>query len=132
MLLRKNILLIWLTVIAGIAQAQQTTYTLPQCVDIAIKNNLSVSKSDLQMQVAQIGLQQSRENLLPSLAGNVSHAVNSGRSVDPTSYTYVNQQITTANYGLNGGLTLFNGLAMQNSIKQASLAYQAGKWIFSR
>ncbi len=132
MLLRKNILLIWLIFIVGMAHAQQTNYTLPQCIDIAIKNNLSVSKSELQMQMAQIGLQQSRENLLPSLSGNVSHAVNSGRSVDPTSYTYVNRQITTANYGLNGGLTLFNGLAMQNNIKQASLAYQAGKMDFQQ
>lgn len=114
-------------VITGIANAQQTTYTLPQCVDIAIKNNLSVSKADLQAQIAQISLQQSRENLLPNFSGSVSHTINSGRSVDPTSYTYVNQQITTANYGLSGGLVLFNGLSMQNSIKQASLAYQAGK-----
>lgn len=132
MLLRKNILLIWLIFIAGIVHAQQTNYTLPQCIDIAIKNNLSVSKSELQVQIAQIGLQQSRENLLPSLSGNISHAVNSGRSVDPTSYTYVNRQITTANYGLNSGLTLFNGLAMQNNIKQASLAYQAGKMDFQQ
>ena len=117
---------------AGMAHAQQTTYTLPQCIDIAIKNNLSVNKGELQVQVAQITLQQSRENLLPNLSGIVSHSVNSGRSVDPTSYTYVNQQITTANYGLNGGVTLFNGLAMQNSIKQAALAYLAGKMDFQQ
>ncbi|GAB2972633.1 TolC family protein [Mucilaginibacter puniceus] len=114
------------------AHAQQATYTLPQCIDIAIKNNLSVSKSELQVQIADIALQQSRENLLPGLSGNVSHNVNSGRSVDPTSYTYVNRQITTANYGLNGGVTLFNGLAVQNSIKQAALAYQAGKMDFQQ
>ncbi len=129
---RKYILLIWFIAIAAMAHAQQTTYTLPQCIDIAIKNNLSISKSELQVQIAQIGLQQSRENLLPALSGNVSHNVNSGRSVDPTSYTYVNRQITTANYGLNGGVTLFNGLAMQNSIKQAALAYQAGKMDFQQ
>jgi outer membrane protein len=132
MLSRKNILLIWLMVTAAVANAQQTTYTLPQCIDIAIKNNLSVSKSELQVQVAQIGLQQSREFMLPALSGIVTHNVNSGRSVDPTSYTYVNRQITTANYGLNGGITLFNGLAMQNSIKQAALAYQAGKMDFQQ
>ena len=132
MLSYKNILLIWLVIMAGMAHAQQTTYTLPQCIDIAIKNNLSVNKGELQVQVAQITLQQSRENLLPNLSGIVSHSVNSGRSVDPTSYTYVNQQITTANYGLNGGVTLFNGLAMQNSIKQAALAYLAGKMDFQQ
>jgi outer membrane protein len=117
---------------AAMAHAQQTTYTLPQCIDIAIKNNLSVSKGELQVQIAQIALQQSRENLLPDLSGNVSHSVNNGRSVDPTSYTYVNQQITTANYGLNGNITLFKGLAMQNSIKQAALSYQAGKMDFQQ
>src|SRR3954470_22461905 len=130
--MRKNILLILLITVVSMANAQQTTYTLPQCIDIALKNNLSVNQSDLQVQIAQIALQQSRENLLPNLSGNVSHAVNTGRSVDPTSYTYVNRQITTANYGLNGGLTLFNGLAMQNAIKQASLAYQAGKMDFQQ
>jgi len=132
MFLRKSILLFLLLMMAGLVYAQQTTYTLPQCIDISLKNNLSVNKSDLQMQIAQIGLQQSRENLLPNLSGNISHTINNGRSVDPTSYTYVNQQITTANYGLNGGLTLFNGLALQNSIKQASLAYQAGKMDFQQ
>jgi outer membrane protein len=132
MLSRKYILLVCLIITVAIAHAQQTTYTLPQCIDIAIKNNLSVSKSELQVQIADIALQQSRENLLPSLSGNVSHAVNSGRSVDPTSYTYVNRQITTANYGLNGNVTLFNGMAMQNNIKQAALAYQAGKMDFQQ
>lgn len=127
MISRKKILLSLLIVISGTTYAQQTNYTLPQCVDIAIKNNLSVNKSDLQVQNAQIALQQSRENLLPNISGNVSHTLNNGRSVDPTSYTYVDRQITTANYGLSSGLTLFNGLALQNSIKQASLAYQAGK-----
>ncbi len=132
MLTRKNILLVLFAMFVGVTHAQQTNYTLSQCIDIALKNNLAVNQSDLQVKIAQINLQQSRENLLPNLSGSISHTVNNGRSVDPTSYTYVNQQITTANYGLNSGLVLFNGLAMQNSIKQASLAYQAGKMDFQQ
>jgi outer membrane protein len=100
---------------------------LQQCIDIAIKNNLDVKRSELQMETGRINWHQTRENLLPDILGDVTHSLNNGRSLDPTSYTYANQQITTANYGLNGNLVLFNGFAMQNSIKQASLAYQAGK-----
>jgi outer membrane protein len=39
----------------------------------------------------------------------------------------VDQQLSYAGYSLNGNLILFNGLALQNAIKQTRLAYEAGK-----
>mgnify|MGYP001553271926 CR=1 FL=1 len=114
------------------AQQADSAYTLQQCIDIAIKNNLDVHKSELQLAADRIYWQQARENLLPGFSGDVSHTISNGRSQDPTNYTYVNQQITTAQYALNASLTLFNGLNLQNSIKQYSLAYQAGKMDFQQ
>ncbi len=109
------------------AQQADTVYTLQQCIDIAIKNNLTVRQSDLQMETDRIYWQQARENLLPGFSGDVNHSVSTGRSQDPTTYTYVNQSITTGQYSLTTSVTLFNGLSLQNKIKQQSLAYQAGQ-----
>jgi outer membrane protein len=129
-----RILLLFLpTLITGTAFSQQadTAYTLQQCLDIAIKNNLDVKKSELQMETSRIYYQQARENLLPTLNGNVSHNINNGRS-QTADFTYVNMQVTNANYNLNSSLILFNGLSLINSIRQNALAYQAGKMDFQQ
>ena len=113
------------------ARAQDNnTLTLQQCLDIAIKNNLNVKQNGLAMEQDRIYYNQSKENLLPSISGNVNRTLSQGRGVNPVTNTYVNQSLTYDNYSINGNLVLFNGLALQNAIKQTSLAYQAGKMDF--
>ena len=53
--------------------------------------------------------------------------MNQGRSIDPFTNGYIDQRVNYANYGLSSGLTVFNGLTLQNSIRQTSLAYEASK-----
>ena len=114
-----------------LAQAQKDTLlTLQQCLDIAIKNNLNVKQFGLTMEQDRIGFNQAKENLLPAITGNISRELSQGRGLSSVTNTYVNQSLTSDNYGINASLTLFNGLALQNAIKQASLAYQAGKMDF--
>src|SRR5262245_11627124 len=103
--------------IQGHAQDSSGTLSLKQCVETAISNNLQVKQSDLQMQTAEINWKQAKANMLPSINGSASHGINQGRSIDPFSNSYINQQVNYASYGLNGSLPLFNGLGIQNSIK---------------
>jgi len=128
---RKYTLTLIFTACSIFAYAQQdTTLSLQQCLDIAIKNNLNVKQNGLLMMQDNIYLNQAKENLLPSISGNASRQLSQGRGLSPVTNTYVNQSLTSDNYGVNGSLTIFNGLALQNAIKQASLAYQAGKMDF--
>jgi len=106
---------------------QNTVLSLQQCLDIAIKNNLQVKQSGLTMEADRINFLQAKENLIPALSGSVSRGLTQGRGLSPVTNTYVNQSLTSDNYGLSANVTLFNGLSYQNAIKQASLAYQAGK-----
>lgn len=109
------------------AQAQNNLFTLQRCVDTAIKNNLNVKQTALAAQQDKINLTQAKDNLLPSITGGASRTISQGRGINPVTNTYVNQNLTSDNYNLSGYLTIFNGLVLQNSIKQASLAYQAGQ-----
>jgi outer membrane protein len=114
--------------IQGNAQdSSSSALSLKQCVEIAVTNNLQVKQSDLQMQTAEVNWKQARANMLPSINGSASHGINQGRSIDPFSNSYINQQVNYASYGVNGSLPLFNGLGIQNSIKQTSLAYEASR-----
>lgn len=107
--------------------AQTTPITLKQCVETAIANNIDVKQRDLQMQRAAVGWKQGKANLLPSINGNVNHNLNQGRSIDPTTNSYVNQNYTSATYSLSGDLTLFNGLRLINNLKARQYDYEASR-----
>lgn len=107
--------------------SQNKTYTLKQCVDTAIANNMEVQQGDLQMQSAEINWKQSRLNMLPDLIGTASYGSNQGRSIDPFSNAFINQQVNYSGYGVSSGVVLFRGLSMQNAVKQNKLSYEASK-----
>ena len=107
--------------------AAGSTLTLKQCVDIAIKNNLQVEQSGLTMQTNGIYKNQAIANLLPTINASASQGTNFGKSINPTTYAYINQQQNTGSYSLNAGLTLFSGLQLQNIIKQSEYAFDASK-----
>lgn len=109
-------------------QADSTVVlSLQQCVDIAHKNNLDLKQAELMAASGQLDYQQSKNNLLPNLNGNVEHGMNQGRSIDPFSNSYLNQNISYANYGLYAGVNVFNGLSLMNSVKQNRFLAEASQ-----
>jgi outer membrane protein len=128
-------ILIFLFIAGSIyAHAQQPDtskqLTLAQCLDIAIKNNLQVKQGNASAESSRIDLRQAKENLIPTIAGNASRSLSQGHAINNYTGLYSNQSQTQDFYGLSSGMTLFNGFALQNAIKSASLAYQAGKMNF--
>ncbi len=108
----------------GIAQ---TAMTLKQCVETGIANNFDVQQRALQLQSDEASWKQSKLNMFPDLNAGAGHSFNQGRSIDPFTNSPVTQSFNSSNYNVSSGVVLFNGLAIQNSIKQNSLAYQASK-----
>src|SRR5437773_318693 len=104
-----------------------TLLTLRQCIETGLANNLDVLQSQLQMESDKINMNQARLNLLPDLRGAASQTFSQGRSIDPYSNSPVTQGVSASNYSLSSGVILFNGLSLQNSIKQNSLSYRAAK-----
>ncbi len=109
------------------SQSPAGVLTLKQAVETAITNNLNVKQSDLLQQTAGVNLRQAKANLLPDLFGNISHGINQGRSIDPFTNSYSNQQINFANYNLSSSVVLFSGFQLLNAIRQNSLTYDATK-----
>lgn len=103
------------------------TLTLRQAVDIAIRNNLAVNQADLNSQTYKVAYDQSWEYMLPTLGANGSQGINFGRSLNTTNYTYVTSQTGTGSYNLNAGLTIFQGLSLQNGVKAARYNFEASR-----
>ncbi len=110
------------------ARAQDTTvYNLKQCIDIALQNNLNVRLSEFQKESNDARLQQSRAAYLPYLTGYANQGVSEGKSINPYTNQFINQKVNTGQYGLNAGMTLFNGFNTFNTMRQSAFTYQAGK-----
>lgn len=102
-------------------------WTLKQCVDYALANSLNVQRSTYNVESAEVDYHQSRANLLPSLNGNISYGYNWGRSVNPVTNQFTTQEINYISPGAQASWTIFNGMRVQNTIKQNSRALSASK-----
>ena len=108
--------------------AAQDTWSLKRCVDYAMANNISIKQQDVQKRYAELTLTQSRMSQVPNLSGNVSGNMNSGRSVNLTTYSYETQTFYSSNASLSSSATLFNWFSKRNTI--ASNIYQAESYSF--
>src|SRR5688500_9228770 len=99
-----------------------TKWTLKQCVDYALSNNLTVQRSLYNVETSEVDLRQARFSRLPSVNGNAQYGYSWGRGLDPVSNSFVSQEIRSSNLSGNASLPLFNGLRIHNSIRQ----YQRG------
>jgi len=115
------------TLMGATAAAQGPRYSLEQCIQTALTNNIEARQTNLQTEAAKVAYSQSKSNLLPDVNGSITHGVNSGRSIDPFTNSYVNQKVNYASYGIGSGVVLFNGGRLQHSIRQNGYAYNAAK-----
>jgi outer membrane protein len=120
---RAILLLVVLFEVGSQVFAQEATpavkpLTLPECVDIALKNNLNVRRSIYNVETYNVALFQDKMNFLPSLTGGASYGFNFGRNLNQVT----NQYVTTQNNSINGQVTssllLFNGFRVTNTFRQ--------------
>ncbi len=103
-------------------------WTLQECIDYALENNLNVQRTRLTVQTSDISLQQSRMALLPNANATGNFGWNWGRSIDPTTNLFVeNQRIAASNGTISSTIPVFNGFNLRNTIKQNQMAFEASQ-----
>ncbi|HTR28356.1 MAG TPA: TolC family protein [Puia sp.] len=115
------------SLISQISSGPAVTYTIQQCIDSALKNNSSVQLAEFTARTAQNTYIQSLGSMLPSATASGFFYNNGGKSVNPVTYTYINENFNQAGAQVQGSWTLFNGFSLRNFAKQYSLAYEADK-----
>lgn len=123
----KSFLLIALLFLSSFVHAQKK-WGLQECIDYALKNNLTVQQSALNNMDSKAALNQSKANYLPTVNGFGTNNFNFGRSIDPFTNTFQNQQIRSNNFGVTGSVVLFNGLQNYTAMQQNELLYKASEY----
>lgn len=111
----------------GFAQNRASKLTLRACLDMALANNIPVKQNELLEQAAKANLNQSKFNRLPNISASLNYGINNGRSIDPYTNGYSNQQLSSSDAGISASVPVFKGFQVNHAIQQASLNYQASK-----
>ncbi len=77
--------------------------------------------------MSESSLKQSKFDLLPAVNAESGFSYRFGRSLDPTTYEYVEKTVQFSDLSLNADLTLFNGLKNMNQIKKSKLDLKASQ-----
>lgn len=121
--MKKTVCMMALIVSLG-ASAQQK-WTLEDCVNYAIQNNITLRKSQLQKQTATETLKQSKAELLPSLSASTNQSLGYRPWTDQGSMTVTNGQVDVqtkktyynGSYNINASWTVWNGNQNINQVK---------------
>ena len=113
-------------------QAQTTTqtkgWTLEECVNYAIKNNISIKQTELDTVSANINRKGAIGSFLPSLNSNASHSWNIGLNTDPVTNVKRNQTTQYTSIGAGIGFDIYKGMQNQNTLRKANLSIVASKY----
>lgn len=93
-------------------------YTLRQCIDSALVNNISVQQQRNQYDAYRLQYKQQKYNLLPSVSGNIGQSFSFGRATGADNVT-VSQNMANTSFGLSANLLIFDGLGMKYRIDEA-------------
>lgn len=117
----QKIIVVFLLMVGVQLSAQNKKWTLVECVDYAIKNNISVKQSELDLKTSDVENMEAVGGFLPTLNANANYSINTGASINPVTNQFQNQTFKSFSASVNSSVTLFNGLANWKTLQRSKL-----------
>ena len=102
-------LILFVAFLTSVATFSQKQWTLKECVEEALKKNISIQQNKLSVELAKKDVEIAKGNFLPNLNANTRGNLNFGSGFDPVSQNRVSTTFYGGSIGLNSGVTIFNG-----------------------
>ncbi|MDR1950929.1 MAG: TolC family protein [Bacteroidales bacterium] len=120
--MKKIIILTLLTF--PIAGFTQKAWTLKECIDYALENNIQIKQATMLTESNQMQWNQAKYNRLPSVNAGLSDGFSFGRTLSRDN-TYTNQNSNSADASLSANVPIFQGMRMANDIAAQKLNFLA-------
>jgi len=106
------------------AQTTERLWTLEECIQFGLNNNIAVKQYELAKENQQITVETARFSRLPDLSANVGQTFYFGRTPDRDG-VYQDQTGSNSSLGINTSINLFSGFQVTNQIKAEKLELMA-------
>ncbi|PHR70445.1 MAG: transporter [Lutibacter sp.] len=123
--MRTKILMVLALVISISVTAQTKKWTLQECVNHAIENNISIKRGQNSLLILDEDNKAAKGAFLPSVIGSVSQGLSLGNvELFPGSFT--NRESNTTSVSVGVSQSIFNGFRNKNLHKQSLLNLERG------
>ncbi len=113
-------LIILLNLLGNLKAQSDKVWTLKECVNYALENNISVKQSELDRNSSTQDVIAAKWNFFPNLNASASQNYNFGSSIDVTGGRS-SANYRSNNFGVSSSVVLFNGFANLHTLKQATI-----------
>ncbi|MBO6169858.1 MAG: TolC family protein [Bacteroidales bacterium] len=104
--------------------AQNTPWSLSDCINHALEHNLRVKQSSLTVEQRELELDNAKNRRLPGVSASASENLSFGRGLTADN-TYSNSNTTSTSFSLGGDIPIFQGFDINNGIKIGKLNLEA-------
>ncbi len=123
----KKLMLIALFTMSSLSVfAQQEPWTLEQCVNYALENNISIQRNQLDVESAAVQTKAAKGNFLPNLNAGVNQSFSFGLNPGSSGLATQNNRSNTG-FNIGSSTTLFNGFRNSSEYKKAKLGNEVSQ-----
>jgi len=112
-----TIMMLW----AAPVKAQDSTWTLQDCLQYAQVHNLTIKEQEIELRVAAMNYEVSKLGHIPQLSLSSSYGSSFGRSINPTTNQFENTRFSSLGLGASANVLLFGWFQKHHTIKNNSL-----------
>ena len=116
-----------LFLVGTLSSFAQKKWSLLDCVNHALEHNISVKQSAQDIDLAKQDLVSAKGNFMPTLNASASQTFNFGSFIG-LGGSRIKSDSRGNNFGLNTGVTIFNGFRNLNIYKQAKLGVESSQF----
>ncbi len=110
------------------SQAQVKKWTLKECVDHAIEQNISIKQAELDLDQTELNKNDAIGSFLPNLNARASNSWNTGLTQDPVTFNAVTSTSQNLSGGLSSSLDIYSGLTRLNELHRSKLSILASQY----
>jgi outer membrane protein len=131
-IIKTHVLLAFVLFLGFTAAAQTKKWTIQECVEYALKNNISIKQSELDVRLADIDKKAAIANFFPNLNAQLGHSWSIGANINPVTNARENQTTQFTQASLSSSVDIYNGLQNQNRLRSAKLVQLARQYQLSK
>jgi len=124
----KKLIFILLAFLSAFSQAQDKKWTLNECVNHAIVNNISVKHNELDLKNSELNKKDAFGNFLPSINSSASHSWNVGLNQNITTGLLENLTTQFSSFGASANFDIYKGLTNLNQMRRSNLEILASQY----
>ena len=129
--MKKSIIII-AVLLLGVSAIAQKKWTLKECVEHALENNISIKQSELDLKATDIEALTALGNFLPTFNASAGVSESVGLGFNPATNQPETVKFLSTSGSVNAGYTVFDGLRNVRQAQRAKISQLAGQYRLSK